>query len=59
MRKLVHAFWKDDSGAAAIEYALIAALIALAIVGGATALGGDISALFSKIGTYLSGVKVG
>ena len=43
MKNLLARFVKDESGAAAIEYALIAALIALAIVGGATALGSGIS----------------
>ncbi|MFN5774851.1 MAG: Flp family type IVb pilin, partial [Burkholderiaceae bacterium] len=30
-------FWHDESGVSAIEYGLIAALVALAIVTGATA----------------------
>ena len=33
-------FWADEDGATAIEYGLLASLIALAIVAGATALGG-------------------
>jgi pilus assembly protein Flp/PilA len=48
-------FVKDESGATAIEYGLIAALIALAIVAGATSLGSQISALFTRIGTKLAG----
>jgi pilus assembly protein Flp/PilA len=32
-------FWKDESGATAVEYGLIAALIAVAVIVGATALG--------------------
>ena len=50
MQKLVARFIKDESGAAAIEYALIAGLIALVIVGGATALGTAISGKFTSIG---------
>jgi pilus assembly protein Flp/PilA len=48
-------FLKDESGATAIEYGLIASLIALAIVTGATALGGQISTTFTNIGTKLKG----
>ncbi len=42
-------FWADEDGATAIEYGLLASLIALAIVGGATALGGSIDALFQRV----------
>ncbi len=37
MTKLISRFYKDESGATAIEYGLIAALIALAIMVGAGA----------------------
>ncbi len=47
-------FLKDDSGATAIEYGLLAALIGLAIVAGATALGSTLNAFFTSIGTTLS-----
>ncbi|MEY3900280.1 MAG: Flp family type IVb pilin [Betaproteobacteria bacterium] len=56
MKKLVQAskkFWKDESGVTAIEYGLIAALIALGIIAGATALGGKLSTLFTNIGNTL------
>ena len=49
-------FLKDEDGAAAIEYALIAALIAMAIVVGATALGGSINAFFDGIAVSLNAV---
>ena len=45
----VKRFGQDESGATAIEYGLIAALIAIAIIGGATALGKQISATFTSI----------
>jgi len=51
----VKSFWNDEEGAAAIEYGLIAALIAVAIIAGANALGGNLNALFTKLGTCLSG----
>jgi pilus assembly protein Flp/PilA len=42
-------FLKDDSGATAIEYGLIAALISVAIIAAATTLGTNISNTFAKI----------
>jgi pilus assembly protein Flp/PilA len=54
MSKLFARFVKDESGATAIEYGLIAALIALAIVTGATALGNSISDQFGRIATKLN-----
>jgi pilus assembly protein Flp/PilA len=44
-------FSRKEDGVTAIEYALIASLVALAIIVGATALGTDIGNLFSSIGT--------
>lgn len=54
-------FVKDESGATAIEYGLIAALIAVGIITAATTLGSNLSTLFTSIGTKLSGqaAKVG
>ncbi|TCQ11442.1 pilus assembly protein Flp/PilA [Rhizobium sp. PP-F2F-G36] len=42
-------FLKDESGATAIEYGLIASLVALAIIFGANALGTQINATFISI----------
>ncbi len=47
---------KDIKGASAIEYAIIAGLIAIAIIAAATALGGGIGATFTRITNALSGV---
>jgi pilus assembly protein Flp/PilA len=49
MTKLIARFYKDESGATAIEYGLIAALIALAIMAGASALGTQIGTKFNNI----------
>lgn len=46
-------FLKDESGATAIEYGILAALIGVVLAGGATVLGTQISTLFSNIGTAL------
>ncbi|MEI5680039.1 Flp family type IVb pilin [Mesorhizobium sp. CGMCC 1.15528] len=55
MSKIFARFVKDESGATAIEYGLIAALIALAIMAGAGALGNTISAKFNSIASTLNG----
>jgi len=46
---------KDESGATAIEYGLIAALISVALISGATALGKGLNAQFNFLNTKLSG----
>jgi pilus assembly protein Flp/PilA len=53
MSKLFARFVKDESGATAIEYGLIAALIALAIMAGATAVGTSLNELFTGVATEL------
>jgi len=42
-------FIKDEDGVTAIEYGLIAALIALAIISGVTTIGTNLSKVFSDI----------
>lgn len=46
---IVARFANDESGATAIEYGLIAALIAVGIIAAATTLGGSLSNLFTRI----------
>jgi pilus assembly protein Flp/PilA len=53
MSKLFARFVKDESGATAIEYGLIAALIALAIMVGAGALGNNLNSKFNEIADKL------
>ena len=48
MKTLVK-FLKDESGATAIEYGLIAAFVALALVAGLTAIGANLSATFGLV----------
>lgn len=55
---MLKGFRKDESGATAIEYGLIAALIAIVIVTGATALGTSISDLFNDVATELDNTPV-
>jgi pilus assembly protein Flp/PilA len=56
--KALSLFLRDESGATAIEYGLIAALIAVGIIVAATALGGSLSGLFNQISTKMNGVTV-
>ncbi len=47
-------FANDESGATAIEYGLIAALIAVGIIAAATTLGGQLSSLFNRVANKLN-----
>ena len=50
---------KDDSGATAIEYGLIAALVSVAAIGALTAMGGSLNAMFTTVSSALSGAAGG
>ena len=49
MSKLVLCFLKDNSGVTALEYGLIAGLIAVVIIGAVTTLGTTVSGTFTKV----------
>jgi pilus assembly protein Flp/PilA len=49
MTAIVARFLKDDSGATAIEYGLIAALIAVAIITALTTVGSNLGATFNNV----------
>lgn len=53
MFDLLKKFKNDESGATAIEYGLIAALISVGIIAGASAIGGNIAERFNTIGDAL------
>ena len=53
MNKLVLRFLKDNSGATAIEYGLIAAGISVAIIAVINTLGSTLNAKFTSISTQL------
>ncbi len=57
MSNLIARFVKDESGATAIEYGLIAALIALAIMVGAGSLGNALDNKFSNIADAVNDAK--
>jgi pilus assembly protein Flp/PilA len=54
MSKFVTRFLKDESGATAIEYGLIAALIAVVLVGALTALGTNLSTTFQNVSNAIN-----
>ncbi|APO65893.1 pilus assembly protein Flp/PilA [Rhizobium mongolense subsp. loessense] len=54
MTKLFSRFLKDESGATAIEYGLIAALISVALIAGATTLGNTLSNTFNNLSTKMN-----
>ena len=59
MFNLISRFVKEDSGATAIEYALIAALVSVAAVGALTVMGQTLNTMFgaasSALNTAVSG----
>ena len=55
LRAMRH-FWRHEGGATSIEYALIASLIAVAIIGVLRTIGTDvITVLYEKVATGVSG----
>jgi pilus assembly protein Flp/PilA len=53
MKNIVSRFMKDESGATAIEYGLIAAGISIAIITVVNGLGGKLNTTFTNISTSL------
>ncbi len=57
MTQIFARFMKDESGATAIEYGLIAALISVAIIAGAGVVGTQLNTLFTNLGTKMTAAK--
>ena len=53
MQALINRFKADEDGATAIEYGLIAALLAVAIIAGVRAVGTTLSTTFENVDTEL------
>ncbi|WP_315126609.1 Flp family type IVb pilin [Comamonas antarctica] len=56
MTKLIQRFWNDEEGATAIEYGLIAGLIAVAIIVSVGDIGTKLAGFFAYINTKLGTV---
>jgi pilus assembly protein Flp/PilA len=54
---MLKSFVQDESGATAIEYGLIAALIAVVIIAALTVLGQQVSGGFSRIASAVEGAS--
>lgn len=62
MKKFLNAtrrFLRDEEGVTAIEYGLIAALIAVVIIGAVSAIGGGLDTTFSNIAACLGDTSAG
>lgn len=53
--KIAKSLWEDRRGVTAIEYGMIAALIAAVVVAGVTSLGTTVSTKFTGLNTSLGG----
>jgi pilus assembly protein Flp/PilA len=53
MRRLTKSFLHDESGATAIEYGLIAALISVVIIGVLATIGTNLTAKFNQVAAQL------
>ena len=58
LRTLIR-FAKDEDGATAIEYGLIAALVSVAAIGALTAMGGSLASMFNTVSSSLSSAVSG
>ena len=57
MKSLVTRFVKDESGATAIEYGLIAGFVSIAIIAGLTLMKPEMTRIFGAIATALTNAK--
>ena len=57
MTKFISRFAKNESGATAIEYGLIAALIAVGIIAAVGTLGGKLKTAFESVNTELEAAE--
>jgi pilus assembly protein Flp/PilA len=53
MSRFIRYLLRDESGATAIEYGLIAALISVAIISAVTAVGGNLTSTFNSVASAL------
>jgi pilus assembly protein Flp/PilA len=54
LKQIIRRFLKDENGATAIEYALIASLLAIALMGGFAAISGSLNTVFRFLANFFS-----
>ncbi len=54
MSNQLKAFFHDDSGATAIEYGLIAALVSVAAIGALTSMGNSLNTMFGTVSNAMN-----
>ncbi len=54
MLKTIRLFYGDESGATAIEYGLIAALVSVAAIGALTTMGNTLNTLFTTVSNAMN-----
>lgn len=59
MSKLINRFAKDESGATAIEYGMLCALMALAVIAAVTAFSGTLTEAFRGLGDRITNAAIG
>ncbi len=59
MIEFIRKFIKDESGATAIEYGLIAALVSVAAIGALSAMGASLNAMFTAVLNALAASATG
>ena len=57
LKQAIRAFYQDEDGAAAIEYGLLVALLAIAIIGALTTLGEETNSGFRNFNDTLEAAK--
>ncbi|MGT2473885.1 pilus assembly protein [Paraburkholderia steynii] len=57
MSNVIKQFLREEDGVSAIEYGLLAGLIAVAIIATVTTIGGNLNTVFGYVQTALAGVK--
>lgn len=59
MKATIQKFTNDESGATAIEYGLIAALVSVAAIAALTTMGESLKGMFESVAAELSGATAG
>ena len=57
--KMLQRFLRDESGATAIEYGLIAGLVSVAAIGSLTLMGGSLDTMFTAVSDQLDNAVAG